>query len=73
MDFHSFLKSLLDLGKGQVSDLHFKVGGPPLLRIRGELVPARFQALGPDDTKRIATALEWIAQGKSRNWKSQRT
>ena len=65
MDFNSFLKSLLALGQGKVSDLHFKAGGPPLLRVRGVLEPARFNPLTPDDTKRIATALirhaiEWM-------------
>ena len=57
MDFNSFLKSLVALGKGQVSDLHFKVGSPPLLRIRGELQPARFNKMTPDDTRKIAMAL----------------
>ena len=41
MDFNSFLMSLVQLGQGKVSDLHFKVGSPPLLRVRGELEPAR--------------------------------
>jgi len=57
MDFNSFLKSLLALGKGQISDLHFKVGMPPLMRIRGELEQARFNRLSAEDTERIATAL----------------
>ena len=57
MDFNSFLKSLLELGKGQVSDLHFKVGSPPLLRIRGVLEPARFNKLTAEDTKQIAGVL----------------
>jgi twitching motility protein PilT len=57
MDFDSFLMSLVSLGEGQVSDLHFKVGGPPLLRIRGSLEQARFNRLGPEDTKKIAQAL----------------
>src|SRR5688572_20904765 len=57
MDFNSFLKSLMALGQGKVSDIHFKVGAPPLLRIRGSLDPARFNRMGPDDTKRIALAL----------------
>src|SRR5687767_4625744 len=57
MDFNSFLMSLVQLGQGKVSDLHFKVGSPPLLRIRGELEPAKFNKLGVDDTKKIASAL----------------
>jgi twitching motility protein PilT len=57
MDFNSFLMSLVQLGQGRVSDLHFKVGAPPLLRLGGQLEPARFAKLGPDDTKRIAQSL----------------
>jgi len=57
MDFNSFLMSLVQLGQGKVSDLHFKVGSPPLLRIRGELEPAKFNKLGLDDTRKIASAL----------------
>jgi twitching motility protein PilT len=57
MDLNSFLMSLVSLGKGQVSDLHFKVGSPPLLRIRGGLEQARFNKLRPEDTKKIAQAL----------------
>ena len=57
MDFNSFLMSLVQLGQGKVSDLHFKVGVPPLLRIRGQLEPAKFNRLTPDDTKKIASAL----------------
>src|SRR5687767_8774956 len=57
MDFNSFLQSLIQLGQGKVSDIHFKVGSPPLLRIRGSMEPARFNKMTPEDTKRIALAL----------------
>jgi twitching motility protein PilT len=57
MDFNAFLKSLISLGGGKVSDLHFKVGSPPLLRVRGELEACRFNKLTPEDTRRIAMAL----------------
>jgi twitching motility protein PilT len=57
MDFNSFLTSLVSLGGDQVSDLHFKVGSPPLLRVRGVLEQARFNKLRSEDTKKIAQAL----------------
>jgi twitching motility protein PilT len=57
MDFNAFLDSLLVLGGSTLSDLHFKVGSPPLLRIQGTLEPTTLETLGPDDTKRIATTL----------------
>jgi len=61
MDFNSFLLSLVGLGPslggGPVSDLHFRVGLPPLLRVNGELLPARFNAMKPDDTEKIARGL----------------
>jgi twitching motility protein PilT len=40
-----------------VSDLHFKVGSPPLLRIDGELKPAKFSKLSPKNTEDIAMSL----------------
>ncbi|MFC2171084.1 type IV pilus twitching motility protein PilT [Acidobacteriota bacterium] len=55
MDFNSFLKALLSLG--DASDLHFKVGSPPLLRINGSLRPAKFNKLDAEATKRIAGGL----------------
>ncbi|MEM7248351.1 MAG: ATPase, T2SS/T4P/T4SS family, partial [Acidobacteriota bacterium] len=57
MDFNSFLTSLVNVGQGKLSDLHFRVGKPPLLRSGEGLIPARFAALGADDTKNICAAL----------------
>jgi twitching motility protein PilT len=57
MDIDAFLTWLVSQGNGQVSDLHFKVGTPPLIRVRGELEPAPYPALAPEDTRRIALAL----------------
>ncbi len=57
MDFNSFLTSLVSLASGQISDIHFKVGSPPLLRIRGILEPTRFNKLSDEDTKKIVRAL----------------
>ena len=57
MNFNSFLTSLVSLGGGQVSDLHFKVGSPPLIRVRGVLEKARFNKLRDEDTKKIAQSL----------------
>ena len=58
MDFNSFLMSLVSLGpslgQGPVSDLHFKVGLPPMLRISGELLPARFNPMKAEDVDQIA-------------------
>jgi twitching motility protein PilT len=57
MDFNSFLKSLIELGNNKVSDIHFKVGSPPLIRVSTELAPVKFNRLGPDDTRKIALML----------------
>ncbi len=53
MDFNAFLESLLKLSPGNISDLHFKVGSPPILRINGEIRTAKFRPLEADDTKKI--------------------
>lgn len=43
--------------KSGASDLHFKVGSPPLMRINGQLIPAKYHKLGQSDTESIANAL----------------
>jgi twitching motility protein PilT len=63
-------KLLSSLVKEEVSDLHFKTGSPPLLRVKGELVPANFRKLSPQDTEVLAKSLltqkEWESfQSKS--------
>ena len=47
---HQLLKVMLDKG---ASDLHITTGSPPQLRIDGELVPLRTDALTPVDTKQL--------------------
>jgi len=48
------LKSAISVG---ASDVHFKVGEPVLLRIRGELQPVNIPKLKPEDTKCVFEAL----------------
>lgn len=48
---HSLLKGLV---KHKASDLHVKVGRPPLYRINGKLLPAKLPALSGEDVKRLA-------------------
>lgn len=48
--FHQLLGAAIRNG---ASDLHFKVGAPPALRINGVLRPIRAPALAPDDLDRI--------------------
>ncbi|HLF69669.1 MAG TPA: PilT/PilU family type 4a pilus ATPase, partial [Actinomycetota bacterium] len=38
----------------QASDLHLKVGAPPIIRISGRLRRSNFEVLGADDTERAA-------------------
>ena len=57
MELNPFLESLLVLGGTTLSDLHFKVGSPPLLRIQGTLESSGLNTLGPEETSEIATAL----------------
>jgi twitching motility protein PilT len=40
-----------------ISDLHFEVGHPPHLRLQGDLLPAKYPALRPEDTDHIARIL----------------
>ena len=47
---HQLLKVMIDQG---ASDLHVTTGTPPLVRIDGQLVPLRTDALTPVDTKTL--------------------
>jgi twitching motility protein PilT len=40
-----------------ISDLHFQVGHPPHLRLQGDLLPAKYPPLRPEDTESIAQIL----------------
>lgn len=48
---HSLLKGLV---KHKASDLHVKVGRPPLYRINGKLLPAKLPSLNTEEVKRLA-------------------
>jgi twitching motility protein PilT len=48
---HSLLKGLV---KHKASDLHVKVGRPPLYRINGKLMPAKMPALQTEDVRKLA-------------------
>lgn len=39
------------------SDLHLKAGGPPMLRIDGELVPAGYESLSSDQVRRMIESM----------------
>jgi twitching motility protein PilT len=56
---HQLLKVMLDKG---ASDLHVTTGSPPQLRIDGELVPLRTDALTPVDTKQLCYSVLTDAQ-----------
>ncbi|HEX8362347.1 MAG TPA: type IV pilus twitching motility protein PilT [Longimicrobium sp.] len=47
-------EALEELVRRNGSDLHLKVGRPPMLRVQGELVETPLPALRPDDLKRCA-------------------
>ena len=49
--FNQFLGAAV---KNGASDVHFKVGSSPALRVNGQLLPVKVPALQPEDTKRIA-------------------
>ncbi|MBI4709539.1 MAG: type IV pilus twitching motility protein PilT [Nitrospirae bacterium] len=48
MKIDEYLKALVERGG---SDLHLKVGRPPLMRIKGELMPAEYPPVGRDEIK----------------------
>lgn len=48
---HSLLKGLV---KHKASDLHVKMGRPPLYRINGKLLPAKTPPLSGEDVRRLA-------------------
>ena len=48
---HSLLKGLV---KHKASDLHVKVGRPPMYRINGKLLPAKLPPLSHEDVKQLA-------------------
>jgi len=56
---HQLLKVMLDKG---ASDLHVTTGSPPQLRIDGDLVPLRTEALDPVGTKQLCYSILTDAQ-----------
>ncbi|MBK9032531.1 MAG: type IV pilus twitching motility protein PilT [Myxococcales bacterium] len=56
---HQLLKVMLDKG---ASDLHITTGSPPQLRIDGDLVPLRVEAMTPVDTKQLCYSVLTDAQ-----------
>ena len=53
-DLKAYLKALVDAGG---SDLHLKVGQPPVLRVQGDIKVTKLPKLSPKDTERIATSI----------------
>lgn len=62
MELATFNQFLAAAVKNGASDVHFKVGAAPALRVNGQLLPVKVPALQPEDTNRIARHL--LAQGR---------
>jgi twitching motility protein PilT len=54
MELATFNQFLAASVKNGASDVHFKVGAAPALRVNGQLLPVKVPALAPEDTTRIA-------------------
>ena len=54
MDLHELLRRAVDRG---ASDLHLKIGRPPLVRLDGEIASLEEPDLGPDDLADVLRAL----------------
>ena len=48
---------LAETAQAEASDLHLKVGVPPMLRINGQLQPTAHRPLTPEDTERYLERL----------------
>jgi twitching motility protein PilT len=53
----SLRRALEEMVRRRASDLHLKVGRPPMLRVHGELAPTDLPVLRADDLKRCAEQL----------------
>jgi twitching motility protein PilT len=62
MELQTFNQFLSAAVKNGASDVHFKVGTAPALRINGQLLPVKVPALQPEDTQRIARHI--LGQGR---------
>jgi twitching motility protein PilT len=60
----SFLRHMIEVG---ASDLHLKVGLPPIVRVDGELLRTPFDTLTPADTE--AAAAELLPEAKAREFR----
>lgn len=65
------INELLEIAvKTEASDLHLKVGNPPLLRIYGDLVAMeKLPPLTPEDTKKLAYSM--LSEGQQRKFEEQ--
>ena len=54
MDIESLLRASAE---NMASDIHVRAGGPPYLRVDGDLIPVDVPALTPEDSERLAFAL----------------
>jgi twitching motility protein PilT len=61
MDLQSILKKMIEAG---ASDLHLKVGTPPIFRINAELLPLKMDSLTQEDLRRSASSLMTKEQQK---------
>jgi len=59
MELNQMLQHMASAG---ASDLHIKVGIPPLLRINGDLLPSKLPSLTPDNIRSCVTSLLTPAQ-----------
>ncbi len=57
MDRSAFERILAFGVERGISDLHFQVGHPPHLRLQGDLLPAKYPPLRPQDTEAVAQLL----------------
>ncbi len=54
VNLHQLLRAMIEKG---ASDMHITTGAPPLLRIDGQVVPLKLEALSPIDTKQICYSI----------------
>jgi twitching motility protein PilT len=56
---HDFLKEMVERG---ASDLHITPGVPPMIRVRGELIPLDYAPLKPQETRQLCYTILTDAQ-----------
>ncbi|MGZ4138898.1 MAG: type IV pilus twitching motility protein PilT [Actinomycetota bacterium] len=61
MDIESLLRASAE---NMASDIHVRAGGPPYLRVDGDLIPVDVPPLAPEDSERLAFALMTDEQGR---------